>query len=58
LTREVLLPDQSVRIVKAARNTGKSYLTKRLWKPVDAVQNKNTSCRLRLAFFVISVAVF
>jgi hypothetical protein len=36
LTREVFLPDQSVRILKAARNVGKSYLTKRLWKPVDA----------------------
>jgi hypothetical protein len=36
LTREVFLPDQSVRIVKAARNAGKSYFTKRLWKCVDA----------------------
>jgi hypothetical protein len=35
LTREVFLPDQSARIVRAARNVGKSYFTKALWKPVE-----------------------
>jgi len=34
LTREVFLPDQSVRILRAPRNTSKSFLKKYLWKPV------------------------
>jgi hypothetical protein len=36
LTREVFLPDQSGRIVRARRKVGKSYLEKTLWKFVDA----------------------
>jgi hypothetical protein len=36
LTREVFLPDQSARIVRAARKVGKSYLKKTLWKFVRA----------------------
>jgi hypothetical protein len=36
LTREVFLPDQSGRIVRARRKLGKSYLKKTLWKFVHA----------------------
>jgi hypothetical protein len=36
LTREVFLPDQSVRILRAAKKVGKRYLTKTLWKSVNA----------------------
>jgi hypothetical protein len=42
LTREVFLPDQSGRILKASRKVGKSYLQKTLWKFVHACAKHRT----------------
>lgn len=59
LTREVSLPDQSVRIVKAARNLSKRYLSKYLWKPVNACgrcAKKSVAHRNAIAVFAPPVA--